>query len=265
MTAPSRFSLSGKKILVTGAAGHLGQVLCASLLADNSTVFAVDVDEERLKSMLQELDPTGKNFVPLAFDLSDERQRVAMVSSVAEKTESLDGAVFAAAFVGTALIPGWAVDFADQEISSWRMAMELNLAAPFHLAQLAEPLLSSGDNPSIVNIGSIYGSVGPDKNLYAGVGFRNPAAYAASKGGLLQLTRWLAAELSPTIRVNIVSPGGLARAQPQKFQKRYSAKTLLGRMGTEEDIVGPILALLSPASSYITGQEILVDGGFTVT
>lgn len=91
----------------------------------------------------------------------------------------------------------------------------------------------------------------------------NPAAYGASKGGLVQLNRWLASVLSPDIRVNMVSPGGIFRGQPEVFVGRYEEKVPLGRMATEEDIVGPVIALLSVASRYVTGQNWFVDGGFT--
>jgi NAD(P)-dependent dehydrogenase (short-subunit alcohol dehydrogenase family) len=91
----------------------------------------------------------------------------------------------------------------------------------------------------------------------------NPAAYAASKAALIQLTTWLATTLTPAIRCNSVSPGGLSRSQPSKFVARYEERTPMGRMGSENDIVGAIVYLLSDASSYVTGQNILVDGGYS--
>ena len=263
MGSPSIFSLSGRKILVTGAAGHLGRALCQYFVSDGATVFAVDLNEKGLASLELELKPTEGSFFAFAADLSDEEQRAGLVAQVASQTESLDGAVFAAAFVGTSDIEGWAVDFAHQSVSTWRKALELNLTAPFHLTQLLEPLLSRGDGPSIVNIGSIYGSIGPDWSLYEGLEMSNPAAYAASKGGLIQLTRWLASTLAPGIRANMVSPGGISRGQDATFVERYSQKTPLARMATEHDIVGQVVYLLSGAASYVTGQNITIDGGIT--
>ena len=264
MVSPSIFSLSGRKILVTGAAGHLGRALCEYFVSDGAIVFAVDLNEKGLASLELELKPAEGSFFAFAADLSDEVQRAGLVEQVASQTESLDGAVFAAAFVGSSDLEGWAVDFADQSVSTWRKALELNLTAPFHLTQLLEPLLSRGDGPSIVNIGSIYGSIGPDWSLYEGLEMSNPAAYGASKGGLIQLTRWLASTLAPGIRVNLVSPGGISRGQDANFVERYSRKTPLGRMATEQDIVGQVVFLLSPAASYTTGQNLTIDGGITV-
>lgn len=256
------FSLDGKKILVTGAGGHLGRALCEYLVLDGATVFAVDIDASALRKLKHQLGPRGDSMITLEVNLADEASRVAMAKSVGESTQHLDGAVFAAAFVGSSALDGWTIEFAEQNLSSWRAAMELNLTTPFHLAQLLEGLLRGGTNPSIVNIGSIYGSKAPDWSLYEGLAMGNPAAYAASKGGLVQLNRWLASALAPSIRVNMVSPGGIFRGQPQVFVDRYERKVALGRMASEQDIVGPIVALLGTSSGYVTGQNLLVDGGF---
>lgn len=264
MGSSSIFSLSGRKILVTGAAGHLGRALCGYLVSDGATVFAVDLNEKGLASMESELKPAEGSLVAFTADLSDEEQRVELVERFATQTESLDGAVFAAAFVGTSELDGWAVNFAQQSLSTWRNALELNLTAPFHLTQLLEPFLSRGNGPAIVTIGSIYGTVGPDWSLYEGLGMSNPAAYASSKGGLIQLTRWLSSTLAPKIRVNMVSPGGILRGQDAVFIERYSKKTPLSRMATEQDVLGQVAFLLSGASAYVNGQNITVDGGFTV-
>ena len=262
MNRAGLFSLDGKKILVTGAAGKLGRTLCEYLVSDGATVFAVDVDTSALNDLKQRLSPSSNSVVVLPADLADEASRIEMASSLGVHTKHLDGVVFAAAFVGTSAADGWAVDFAEQTLPPWRAALELNLTAPFHLTQLLEVLLRKGNNPSIVNVGSIYGSKAPDWSLYEGVAMANPAAYAASKGGLVQLNRWLASALSPAIRVNMVSPGGIFREQPQVFVDRYEKKVALGRMATEQDIVGPIVALLGSSSGYVTGQNLLVDGGF---
>jgi NAD(P)-dependent dehydrogenase (short-subunit alcohol dehydrogenase family) len=263
MGSPSIFSLSGRKIVVTGAAGHLGRALCEYFVSDGAIVFAADLNEKGLASLESELKPAEGSFFAFATDLSDEEQRAGLVEQLGAQTESLDGAVFAAAFVGSSDLEGWAVDFPHQSVSTWRKALELNLTAPFHLTQLLEPLLSRGDGPSIVNIGSIYGSIGPDWSLYEGLEMSNPAAYGASKGGLIQLTRWLASTLAPGIRVNLVSPGGIERNQPAEFVARYSRKTPLDRMGTEADLLGVTTFLLSEAANYVTGQNFHVDGGFS--
>jgi NAD(P)-dependent dehydrogenase (short-subunit alcohol dehydrogenase family) len=142
--------------------------------------------------------------------------------------------------------------------------MEVNLTAVFDLSKGLSTLLKESKSGSIVNIASIYGMYGPDWSLYQGTSMSNPAAYAASKGGLIQLTRWLATTVSPEVRVNAVSPGGIFRGQPEEFVKRYEARTPLGRMASEEDFRGAIAYLTSDLSRFVTGQVLNVDGGWGV-
>ena len=119
-------------------------------------------------------------------------------------------------------------------------------------------------DPSIVNISSIYSVIGPDKEIYKGTSFFNPASYSASKGGLNSLTRWLAGSLNKKIRVNSISLGGVLRKQSKIFINRYSKKTIMRRMAKNQDLVGPVLFFISKESSYITGQNLLVDGGYSI-
>jgi NAD(P)-dependent dehydrogenase (short-subunit alcohol dehydrogenase family) len=142
--------------------------------------------------------------------------------------------------------------------------LEVNLTAVFDLCKGLAPLMRASGYGSIINIASIYAVNGPDYSLYEGLDMGNPAAYAASKGGLLQLTRWLSTTMAPEVRVNAVSPGGVLRGQPEEFVERYQARTPLGRMASEEDFKGVIAFLASNLSAYVTGQNIVVDGGWTI-
>jgi NAD(P)-dependent dehydrogenase (short-subunit alcohol dehydrogenase family) len=144
------------------------------------------------------------------------------------------------------------------------LALEVNLTAPFILTQACAPMLTVSGHGSVINIGSIYGIVGPYKSLYAGTTLGNPAAYAASKGGLLQLTRWLATMLAPDVRVNAITVGGVWRNQPEDFHRRYKKKTPLNRMAVEEDLKGAVAFLASDLSAYVTGHNLVVDGGWTI-
>ena len=155
-------------------------------------------------------------------------------------------------------------DFSKQSIETWNRALEVNLTSPFHLSQGIADLLKKNNNGSIINIASIYGFKAPDYSLYSGTKMGNPAAYSSSKGGLIQLTKWLSSTLAPDVRVNALSPGGIWRNQPTKFVERFESKTPLGRMGTEEDLKGAIAYLASDLSAYVSGQNIVVDGGWTV-
>ena len=151
-----------------------------------------------------------------------------------------------------------------QTLETWRAAIEVNLTTAFHLSQGLSELLKVSRDGHILNIGSIYGDLGPDMRLYENTSMGNPAAYAASKGGLIQLTKWLATTMAPHVRVNCVSPGGLLRGQPDTFIKAYEARTPLGRMAKEGDIIAAMLFLTIGESQYITGHNLVVDGGFSI-
>jgi NAD(P)-dependent dehydrogenase (short-subunit alcohol dehydrogenase family) len=168
-----------------------------------------------------------------------------------------------AALVGTSELPGWCVPFLEQSLDTFSAALEVNLTAAFRLVQACVPAIKESGHGSVIHISSTHGMVGPDLRLYEGTNMGCPGAYAASKGGLLQLTRWLATILAPGIRVNAVSPGGIERGQPEAFQKRYVARTPMARMGAEEDLKGAVVYLASDMSSYVTGQNLVVDGGWT--
>ena len=148
-------------------------------------------------------------------------------------------------------------------MEAWDNALRVNLTSPFVLVQEAQNELEKTGKGSVILIASTYGLVGPDMRLYEGTRMANPAGYSASKGGLLQLTRYMATVLAPLVRVNAISPGGIWRNQPVVFRERYEDRTPLRRMGTEEDLKGAIAYLASDLSAYVTGHNLLVDGGWT--
>ena len=201
--------------------------------------------------------------LPLAVDLAQEEHIRTVPDEVVNKFDRLDILVNCAAFVGTSILSGWITPFEEQSADTWKQALDVDLTAPFILTQACTPLLKESGYGSIINIASIYGLVGPDMRMYDGTEMGNPAAYAASKGGLLQLTRWLATILAPDVRVNAITPGGVWRNQPEVFHKRYIERTPLKRMAGEDDLKGAVAYLASDLSSYVTGQNIIVDGGWT--
>jgi NAD(P)-dependent dehydrogenase (short-subunit alcohol dehydrogenase family) len=176
---------------------------------------------------------------------------------------SLDILVHCAAYVGTTQTPGWAVPLDRQSVTAWDDAMRVNLTAAFVLVQEATDALKRSGHGSVIFFSSIYGMVGPDMRLYADTPMANPAGYAASKGGLIQLARHLATLLAPRVRCNVISPGGVWRNQPAIFVDRYQSRTPLTRMATEEDLKGAVAFLASDLAAYVTGQNLVVDGGWT--
>ena len=205
----------------------------------------------------------GLPTLPLPIDLNDEAAVRSVAASVQQQFGRLDILINNAALVGTSDLKGWATPFAEQLSATWRKALEVNLTAPFVLIQACTEALMASGHGSIINVGSIYGVVGPNMNLYKGTAMGNPAAYGASKGGLMQLTRWLATNLAPAIRVNAITPGGVWRNQAEAFVERYTALTPLGRMAVEDDFKGAVAYLASDLSAYVTGHNLIIDGGWT--
>jgi NAD(P)-dependent dehydrogenase (short-subunit alcohol dehydrogenase family) len=257
-------NLEGRVALVTGAAGHIGRVLVEALAELGASVAVLDLDPRACGALAEAVAREyGVDSLPLVVDLVDEAQVRAAPGTVVDRFGRLDILVNCAAMVNTADLTGWIAPFVEQGVEAWRLAVETNLTAPFLLTQACVGPLRKSGHGSIINVGSMYGIVGPDMRLYDGTAMGNAAAYAASKGGLLQLTRWLATVLAPEIRVNAISPGGIWRDQPDEFSRRFRARTPLGRMGTEEDVKGALAYLATDLSAYVTGQNVVVDGGFT--
>ena len=254
--------MSGRRALITGGAGHLGRTMGDSLAELGAEVLLVDVPGASTRAVADDIAARRDVIVTaLEIDLEDAGARAALAAQIAPG--GLSVLVNNAAFVGTSGMSGWAEPFESQSVETWRRALEVNLTAGFHLCQLFAPALKSGPGGSIINIASIYGQLGPDYALYKGTTMANPAAYGASKGGLIQLTRWLSTTLGPDVRANAISPGGVARGQEESFVERYDARTPLRRMATEDDFRGVIAYLASDLSAYVTGQVLAVDGGWS--
>lgn len=261
---PATFSqlsrLDGRVALITGGAGHLGFAAAEVLTELGAQVVLLDLDLPHTEARVAGLNGRG---VALKVDLAVESEVRSVAPWVQGRFGRLDILVNCAALVGTSGLEGWAVPFDQQSAETWRRALEVNLTAPFVLAQTCTSLLRVAGTGSIINVGSIYGSLGPDWSLYDGTAMGNPAAYGASKGGLGQLTRWLATTLAPAVRVNSIVPGGIARGQDAAFTERYLRKVPMRRMATEDDFKGAVGFLASDLSTYVTGQELFVDGGFS--
>ena len=258
-------SFLGKTSLITGATGHLGKEVAQAFATLGSNLILVDMHPDALQSLAAELSESfGVNVSVYSCNFSDSQSRNKIITEISSEFEVIDVLINNAAFVGTSNLTGWSGPFEKQLSSVWPQVFEVNLTSVFEFAQgLAANLRKSGSG-SIVNVASIHAHVGPDWDLYAGTEMASPAAYSASKAGVVNLTKWLSTTMAPQVRVNSVSPGGIARDQPRSFVEKYIAKTPMGRMATESDIVGAILFLSSDFSAFLTGQDICVDGGYTI-
>lgn len=256
--------LSGRVAVITGGAGGIGRVLAESLAEVGAGVVIVDIDAEAAGAVARGL-KEGHGVAAAAYgvDLQDIDRLRNVPGMVVAEFGRLDILVNCAALVGESELQGWAVPLPQQAVGPWVAALAVNLIAPFVLTQAAADALRASGHGAVINIASIYGMVGPDPRLYEGTLTFNPAAYAASKGGLLQLTRWFATMLAPGVRVNAIVPGGVWRGHADPFLARYVERTPLRRMATEEDLKGAVVFLASDLAAYVTGQQLVVDGGWT--
>lgn len=258
--------LSGRKALVTGGAGHIGSMICETLTELGARVAVLDQDAAAVEQRVKSLGPSlkGGGAVALPCDLRDEQATRWAVRQAHKVMGGLGILIHCAAYVGTTQAAGWAAPFDQQTVAAWNAAMQVNLTSAFVMVQEAREALVESGHGTVIFLASIYGMAAPDPRLYEGTDMANPAAYGVSKAGLLQLTRYLATTLAPRVRVNAITPGGVWRDQPEAFHQRYVARTPLGRMATEEDVKGAVAYLASDLSVYVTGQNLVVDGGWTI-
>ena len=264
------FDLTGKIAVVTGGAGILGEHFCAGLVESGAKVAVVDLDEDKAVALAKELSFRYKSqVVGIGCDVSDPASVKAMVAHVvaafgeinilhnnaASKSDNLDN---------------FFAPFEEYGLEQWRKIMSVNLDGMFLVAQaVGRQMVAQAKGGSIIQTASIYGVMSPDHRIYEGSFYlgrkiNTPAVYTASKAGIIGLTKYLATYWADKgIRVNTLTPGGTESGQNDEFKRRYSNRIPMNRMAEAHEMVGALLYLTSDASSYVTGQNIIVDGGFT--
>ena len=242
--------MKDKIMVVTGGSGLLGAAMIKDLKRKGATVFNLEINQlDNLNEDVIECDVTNEISIQRALDL------------ITEEFGRIDGWVNNA-YPRTA---DWGNKFEEISIESWKQNVDFQLNSAFICSQKVLEIMKNQKSGSLVNIGSTYGVVGPDFSVYRGTEMTMPAAYAAIKGGIVNFTRYLACYYaSYGVRVNCISPGGIFNDQNAIFVRQYENKVPMGRMGKPKEIAGPVSFLLSDESSYITGHNMLVDGGWTV-
>jgi len=241
--------LTGKVGIITGGNGRLGQTFAQGLGAQNR-LYLLDLQPKL----------TGDHAVAGYFqtNISDEAQVNQTMDEIVRREGRIDFLVNNAALQITK-------SYEKMTVDDFRRSVDVNLNAAYICIRAATRGMIPQQAGSIVNIGSMYGIVSADPSIYGNSGLNSPDAYAASKAGLIHLTRYLAVNLAKYhIRVNALSPGGVFNDQPKEFLDKYLPKCPMGRMLNREELVGPLKFLLSGAASYVTGHNLVVDGGFTV-
>ena len=273
MTIFEKFSLKEKVAVVTGGVGLIGAEFCRTLAEAGASVAVVDLNASASQMIVDTLTKSGYNALAVATDITKPVSVNAMVDKVISTYSRLDILVNSAAldpkFDATAAEKGIAPGaFEDYPLADWNAAMNVNLTGMFLVTQACvKPMIAQGKKGSIINICSTYGLNGPDQKIYIKDGKRvayKPVYYTVTKAGVLGFTKYLAAYYAETeIRVNALTPGGVFNNHEEYFVKNYSAKTILGRMAKKDEMNGALLFLASDASSYMTGNNVIVDGGWT--
>ena len=264
------FGLEGEIAVVTGALGKLGPIWTEALLGAGASVFALDLAESKISEDFAKLQ-AGYAETRLKLDRTDVRDR--------QSLEAVCQNCIAAFGIPTILVNNAGIDrppansttgyrLEDIPLEENREILEVNTLGLFLVTQVFGSRMVDAGRGSIINIGSLYAGVSPDARFYDHIQgetpFLKPPAYGASKAAVVNLTRYLATLWAPQgVRVNALSPGGVLGGQDEEFKRKFCNRVPLGRMATAEDLHGPLLFLASQASAYVTGTELVVDGGFT--
>ncbi len=266
-----RFDLTGRTAIVTGGGGILGQGFCEVLAAHGAKVAVFDVNEAaagRTVDAIRASSPSAKA-IAVGCDVSSAASVAAAVARVVAELGGIDILHNNAASKSSSLEAFFA-PFEDFTIETWREIMGVNIDGMFLMAQaVGKQMIAQGRGGSIIQTASVYGVVAPDQRIYEGSQYlgraiNTPAVYSASKAAVIGLTKYLASYWGAHgIRVNTLTPGGVDSGQNEVFSRNYSARVPMGRMARADEMQSALLFLASDASSYMTGQNLVIDGGLT--
>lgn len=263
MDAKSLFDISNKIAIVTGGTGLFGQPISTALAEMGALVIIASRGIEKCKSVADELNRSGLKAEGAFVDLSDENSINDFVYGVLHKHHRID------ILVNNSVSREGYKKLEETTKSDWELSQEINATGLMLINKAVVQGMVEQRSGSIINIGSIQGSVGPNFEVYGNTGMSSPMNYTYDKWGMVGLTKWMANYYGKyNIRVNCISPGGYgpgitATFGENEFTQNYKRLTPLGRFATDDDIKGPIAFLASDASSYVTGHNLLVDGGWT--
>lgn len=256
----AKFNLRRKKAVVTGGAGLIGREAVTSLAQAGASVIIADIDKKKARSQAAELTKAGLDVRFHYFDITDIKNLKKNINTLSKQINGID------VWVNSAYprTKDWGRKVEDITYSSWQKNVDMHLNGYALSSKYVGSQMKKKKRGSIINFGSTYGVQGADFTVYEGTKMTMPMAYAAIKGGIVNLDRYLASYLGKyNIRVNTICPGGVFDKQHSRFVKNYAKRTPLKRMAKPEDIASVIVFLASEASSYITGTTIMVDGGWS--
>ena len=262
------FSLKGKTAIVTGALGLIGKKHCEALVMAGANVVAADLDEKKVEAFAAGL---GEQHGGLMVDVTSQSSLIMARDKILTRYGSIDILVNNAAINDMFENPAMAKElsaFENYPLNAFQQSLNVNVTGVFLCSQVFGTVMAQQGSGSIINVASTYGIVGPDQSIYKNPqgeqDFYKSAAYPVTKGAVINFTRFLASYWgNKGVRVNTLSPGGVENNQNDFFVENYAAKTLLGRMAKAHDYQGALIFLASDASAYMTGANLVVDGGWT--
>jgi NAD(P)-dependent dehydrogenase (short-subunit alcohol dehydrogenase family) len=267
---PELFDLTGRVAIVTGGVGLLGAEFCRTLAEAGAAVTVADLDGEAAADLAASLTQGGYRAQGRATDITSADSVKKMVAATLEAYGRLDVLVNSAALdpkFDPKSKKSHSGAFEDYPLELWQQALEVNLTGAMLCCQAAVPPMLEQGQGTIINISSIYGVSAPDQRLYQREGQSpqyKPVYYTVTKAGILGLTKYLAAYYAgKNIRVNALTPGGIYNHHEDEFVQAYAARAVMGRMGEKEEMNGALIFLASDASKYMTGANLIVDGGWT--
>lgn len=258
------FNLKNKTVIITGGAGLLGSAFSRECARCNANVVIVDIDEEKANELKEEIKKEigNSNIVFQRCDITNTNDILNLIDTTSNTFGKID------ALVNNAYPRNkdYGRKFEDVTYEDFCENVNIHLGGYFLITKEISEVMMRQNYGNIINIASMYGFAAPRFEIYEGTDMTMPVEYAAIKGAIINLTKYLASYLGKyNIRVNAISPGGVFNNQPESFVKKYTEKVVLGkRMANIDDIVGVLIFLLSDASKYITGQNIVVDGGWSL-
>ena len=256
------FNLSNKVIILTGAAGLLGTEYAHGLSQAGANVVLADLNFKTCKKLSLNLNKKyGVDSFPIKLDVTKTNSINTMIKKVIKKFLKIDILINNAIFSEAG---NDKMTFENYDLDIWKKGLDVNLTGPFLCCQEVGKIMKKQKNGNIINISSIYGLVSPDQRIYGNTKIIKSAMYAVTKSSILNFTRYLASYWREDgIRVNTLSLGGVEENQNPIFKKNYSNKTMIGRMAKKDEYVGGLIFLSSNASSYMTGSNLVIDGGWT--
>jgi len=257
------FDLSGKVALITGGAGLLGIRFSEVLSSYGAKVVLTDSDFDRLESHNQKNHDTNISLMRLDVTSPDNWDKV--TKDIVQNHGRIDILVNSAAYTNKTKTNGFNNTFENTSLESWNQMLNVNLTGSFLGCQFVSKIMRKNQSGSIINISSLYGIVSPNHKMYPGTGIVQPVAYTVSKHGVMGLTKYAATWLAEEgVRVNSITPGGIFDGHSSLFLERFGQLSPIGRMTEKQELDGALLYLASDASSSVVGQNIVVDGGWTI-